>query len=321
MGTGGVDAEGPCELPELGIARTFWVMIFGAHIFLWTERWTEAGLPLLERCASLGLNGVEVAVGDDVCIEAGPLRKRAESLKMEVVLSPGGDWPMEADISDDEGCNRVFGLNWHRRWIDVAGEVGAVAYSGALYGHPGRVRRRRAPSDEFSRTAENLHDLAEHAARANVKLVLEPMSHFRTHLVNTPEQALRLVDLADHGNLWILLDTYHLITEIRDFAAAVRLTASRLWGVHACENDRGAPGGGLVPWGRLMAALQASAPGARVYFESYNSSLPGFAEGRGMFHDVCPDGDAFVRAGLRFLRETLRSTGPGGAQHMQPPSY
>jgi sugar phosphate isomerase/epimerase len=38
------------------------------------------------------------------------------------------------------------------------------------------------------------------------------------------------------------------MTEERDYAAAIRTLAPRLWCVHTCENDRGVPGGGLAPW-------------------------------------------------------------------------
>ena len=126
---------------------------------------------------------------------------------------------------------------------------------------------------------------------------LEPMSHFRTHIANTPEQIMRLVALADHPNLGVLLDTYHMIPEVRDFGAAIRTVGDRLWGLHACENDRGVPGGGLVPWDHVFAALRDIAFDGFVLLEAYNSSLSDFAFRRGMFHDVCPDGEAFARAG------------------------
>jgi hypothetical protein len=132
------------------------------------------------------------------------------------------------------------------------------------------------------------------------------MSHFRTHLLNTPEQAVRLLDLADHPNLLVLLDTYHMVTEVRDFAAAIDRVGDRLWGLHACENDRGAPGGGLVPWPAVVRALVRT-PARRVLFESYNSSLGDFAVCRGMFHDVCPDGDDFVRRGMQFLQPLIKA--------------
>jgi D-psicose/D-tagatose/L-ribulose 3-epimerase len=138
-----------------------------------------------------------------------------------------------------------------------------------------------------------------------VAIVIEPMSHFRTHLVNTPEQAMRLIDLADHPNLTVLFDTYHMITEVRDFAQAIRTVSDRLWGLHACENDRGAPGGGLVPWSPVFSALREIEFDGYVLMEAYNSGTGDFAVRRGMFHDVCPDGEAFVRSGLEFLRQGM----------------
>jgi hypothetical protein len=43
-----------------------------------------------------------------------------------------------------------------------------------------------------------------------------------------------------------------------------------------------------------------------MVFETYNSTVgnpPGsFAYERGMFHNLCPDGVAFVKQGLQFLK-------------------
>jgi D-psicose/D-tagatose/L-ribulose 3-epimerase len=80
----------------------------------------------------------------------------------------------------------------------------------------------------------------------------------------------------------------------------------RLWAIHACENDRGVPGGGLVPWETIFATLHAIQFDGYVLFESYNSSIGDFAYRRGMFHDVCPDGSQFVREALAFVRAGLR---------------
>ncbi|HEY3418288.1 MAG TPA: hypothetical protein VGM23_15530, partial [Armatimonadota bacterium] len=74
-------------------------MNYGAHIFLWTDRWTAASLPLLEKAKALGLDFLEIALGDDVTVDAAALRARAESLGLQLVVSPGGVWPMACDIS------------------------------------------------------------------------------------------------------------------------------------------------------------------------------------------------------------------------------
>jgi D-psicose/D-tagatose/L-ribulose 3-epimerase len=277
-------------------------MQYGAHIYIFTDRWADDRIWILDEAKALGMDLVELSVGDDVVFDPALTRARAEALGLALVIGPGGHWPAECDLSADDPADRARGLAWHQKQVDLAAELGAVAYAGALYGHPGIVQRRRPPADEFMRTAEGLHTLAQYAAAANVRIALEPMSHFRTHLVNTPAQLMQLIELADHANLYALFDTYHLVTELRDYAEGLRTLAPRLWGVHPCENDRGVPGGGLVPWDAVFDTLHAIGFDGPLTMEAYNSSVDGFAYQRGMFHNVCPDGAAFVQQGLAFLR-------------------
>jgi D-psicose/D-tagatose/L-ribulose 3-epimerase len=278
---------------------------FGAHIYLWVDRWSDAAARLFDRARGLGLDALEIAVGDDVPVDPAALRRRAAAAGIDVTFGPGGAWPVECDISADDPAHRKRGLDWHTRWIRAAGECGAVAYTGALYGHPGTVHRRRPPTDELPRTAANLRRMAEEAERAGIVLALEPMSRFRTHLVNTPEQIMRLIGMADHPRLRALLDTYHMVTEVRDYAAAARTLAPRLWGIHACESDRGVPGGGLVPWDALFKALVGSGFPEYLFLEVYNTGLGDFGFQRGIFRDICPDGDDFVRRGMAFLKDAI----------------
>jgi len=280
-------------------------MKYGAHSYIFTEYWADDQLHILDTAAELGLDCFEIGIGDDIVYTPELTRRRAEALGLTLIVSPGGLWPVECDLSADDPADRARGLAWHKRQVERAAELGAVAYTGALYGHPGVVKRRVPPADETPRTAEGLARLAEFGARHGVDIVIEPMSHFRTHLFNTPEQAMRLIGLAEHPNLTVLFDTYHMITEVRDFAQAIRTVSHRLWGLHACENDRGRPGGGLVPWPSVFSALREIEFGGYVLMEAYNSGTGDFAVRRGMFHDVCPDGVAFVRTGLKFLRQGM----------------
>ena len=143
--------------------------------------------------------------------------------------------------------------------------------------------------------------MAEHAARSGLELVIEPMSRFRTHLVNTPQQAMGLIQQADHPNLKVLFDTFHAVTEVRDYSVAIGTLAPSLWGLHACESDRGAPGGGIVPWVEVFQGLKDIQFQGYIILETYNTGLKEFAYSRGLFQDVCPDGDEFVRKSLQFL--------------------
>lgn len=276
-------------------------MKFCGHIYLWTEAWSDRAVGLFQRGRALGLDLLEISVGDDVLFDAALTKRAAADAGMGIVIGPGGKWPDGADLSDDEPTNRRLAFDWHRQQIDLAVAMGASAYSGALYGRPGKVLRRRPPADEYARTAEGLHGLAAYAQQAGIGLGIEPMSRFRTHLVNTPSQALRLVELAAHPHLKIAIDTYHLATEVRDLPVEIRKVGPRLMALHACENDRGVPGGGLMPWREIFAAVRET-PAEFVEFESYNTALGDFGFQRGLFQNQCPDGDAFVRQGLNFVR-------------------
>jgi D-psicose/D-tagatose/L-ribulose 3-epimerase len=282
-------------------------MKFGAHCYLWTDRWADDQLALLDTAKELDLDALEIAVGDDVHFTPRLTALRAASLGMELIISPGGLWPLDCDLSSDLEAERARGLEWHKRQIDLAQALGAKTYAGAIYGHPGVVKRRRPPQLEHARTAEGLYSLAEYAAGHQVRLVLEPMSHFRTHIANTPQQIMQLIGLTGHSNLYVLLDTYHLLTEILDYADAIRTVRPRLWGIHACENDRGAPGRGLMPWACIFDALVASEFDGYIGFEAYNSGIDDFAFARGMFHNVCPDGNAFVRQALAFVKQAMEA--------------
>jgi len=277
-------------------------MTYGAHCYLFTRNWSDDDVRFLDVAAEMGLGMFELSVGDDVVFDPRLTGRRAGDLGLDLLIGPGGLWPPDCDLSSDDPAERAKGLVWHKRQVDLAAELGAVAYAGCLYGHPGVAKRRRPPADEYPRTAEGLHALAEYASARCVAVALEPMSHFRTHMVNTPGQLMRLINLAAHPNLRTLFDTYHAVTEVRDYAEGLRLLGPRLLAVHACENDRGVPGGGLVPWSAVFEALAGVGFDGYIGLEAYNSSLGDFAFERGMFHNVCPDGRAFIEEGVAFLR-------------------
>jgi D-psicose/D-tagatose/L-ribulose 3-epimerase len=281
-------------------------MKYGVHSYVYFKKWHDVTPDFMQHLRSLDVDCLEIGVGNDVEFDTTRIRQEAEEAGLELSFSPGDEWPMDCDTSSEDPAERKKGLDYHKQWIDLAAEVGGVAYAGALYGHPGLIKRRRPPEDELPRIAEEMHKLGAYAEERGVKILLEPMSHFRTHIVNRPEQLLKLLELADQPNLYALLDTYHMVTEVRDYGAAIRMLKDHLYGIHACENDRGRPRpDGLIPWDEVFEALLDIKFDGLVLLESYNSSLGDFAFERGMFHNVCPDPDEFVSEGLGFVRQGL----------------
>jgi hypothetical protein len=82
-------------------------MILGIHIYLFTDRWSDDRLEVLDTAASLGAGAVEIAVGDDVHFTPRLTRRRAEQLGLRTYVGPGGLWPLECDLSSDDPAERA----------------------------------------------------------------------------------------------------------------------------------------------------------------------------------------------------------------------
>ncbi|NQZ66838.1 MAG: sugar phosphate isomerase/epimerase [Lentisphaeria bacterium] len=279
----------------------------GAHCYLFTDRFTDADLHFFDEVSELGMDCFELSSGDDVHFNAANTAAHAQKCGLDLILGPGGLWPMDCDLSSEDPEEREKGLAWHIRQVELAAELNAIAYTGALYGHPGQINLSGPTDENYRWAAEGLNKLAERGHTLGCKLVIEPMSHFRSHMVNKPEQALDLLNQSDHDNLYILLDTYHLVTEITDYRKAILFVKEKLWGLHACENNRGCPGTGIIPWDDIWAALKAINFESYILLETYNSSIDDFAKMRRMFHDVCPSGMDFSRQGLAFIKAGMSS--------------
>ena len=87
-------------------------MQYGTHIYIFTERWADDQLWVFDQAKALGLDVVEISVGDDVIFPPERTRDRAAALGLTITVGPGGAWPMECDLSSDDPAARDLGLAW-----------------------------------------------------------------------------------------------------------------------------------------------------------------------------------------------------------------
>ncbi|MCK7478078.1 MAG: hypothetical protein M0C28_12140 [Candidatus Moduliflexus flocculans] len=77
-------------------------MKYGAHCYLFTRSWSDADVRFLDLARELGLDMFELSVGDDVVFDPRLTGRRAAALGLDLVVGPGGRWPLDADLSSDE---------------------------------------------------------------------------------------------------------------------------------------------------------------------------------------------------------------------------
>jgi D-psicose/D-tagatose/L-ribulose 3-epimerase len=93
--------------------------------------------------------------------------------------------------------------------------------------------------------------------------------------------------------------------EEENLGTAIRSTGKRLKHFHACENDRGAPGSGHVPWQSVAQALQEIGYDGPVVIESFTPKVKSIARAAAIWREFEPSPDALAENGGKFLRQLL----------------
>jgi D-psicose/D-tagatose/L-ribulose 3-epimerase len=206
-----------------------------------------------------------------------------------------------------------------RDCLDIARTVGSGVVAGPIYSSVGRTwfldpAQRRAT---LAQLVEALRPVADFAGQRGVRLAIEPLNRFETSLFNTVEQTLDLVDRLRSPAVGLLLDTFHMNIEEKNPAQAVRLAGPHIAHVHACGNDRGAPGSDHIDWPSIASALRDARYDGALCIESFTGENQTIARAASIWRPLARTQDAIATDGLAFLRG-LMGTPPRGPRQEAP---
>ena len=131
---------------------------------------------------------------------------------------------------------------------------------------------------------------------------LEPINRYETFLVTNLDQAFQFLSDVDSDNLKLHLDTFHMIREEDDIPGAVRDAGDKLGYVHACENQRGIPGSGLIPWKAFFQALKEVGYDYCITIESFDPEMEKIAKLTAIWRKLADSPEQLAGEGLKFLK-------------------
>ncbi len=211
----------------------------------------------------------------------------------------------QRDMLHEDPDRRANGREYVRDCVDAAAALGADRVVGPLYSAVGRTWRM-SPGERAEAVdllVGQLADLAAYADEHSVRLCVEPINRFETSFLNTTEQALGVIERVDHPACTLLLDTFHANIEESSLPAAIRAAGEQLGHVHACGNDRGAPGNGHIPWDDIADALADVGYDDQVVVESFTPEVESIARAAAIWRPLEPSQDALAGEGLAFLED------------------
>jgi len=193
-------------------------MKFGIHSLLFfTENFLEKDIPLLEKFKNMGFDTVEINPYDPDNFPAKQVKKVSNELGISINIGYG--MPQKYNI------------------------IGAVVFGGVIYCSWGYITGKMRTEDEWKWGVEAFREIAQFAKdTSNLILGIEPTNRFESHFINIAKDAVHFIKDVDLDNVYVLLDTFHMIREEDNIYQATKDVGKYLGYIHACENQRGIPG-------------------------------------------------------------------------------
>ena len=281
-------------------------MRFGVNSWVWTSPLTTAELEnLAPKIKDMGFDWIECPIEglDDMDYGRASMIIEDYELGVSCCAAMGPD----RDLIHADPAIRQNGMDYIIGAIDRCEVLGATNLVGPIYSAVGRTWAMT--DEERARDTDllvgNLKELAAYAADHGVVLGIEPLNRFETSFINLASQAIEVVDRVDHPACKIMLDTFHMNIEEKSLGAAIRAAGPRLIHLHACENDRGAPGTGNIDWDDVAQGLKDINYDGPVVIESFTAKVKSIARAAAIWRPLAPSQDALAADGVKFLKELL----------------
>lgn len=279
----------------------------GANLWIWDAPvTTESIRQRVPAVAETGFELVEIPLEDKDSWSPSEVRRIVEGAGLRACVCAAMGPDRDLSTTDDSVVRST--QEYLVACVEAAAAIGSAAVGGPLYtptGQTGAISPVER-SGLIGRIATNLQPVLDRARSTGVKLAIEPLNRFETSLFNTVGQTLELVKAVDHPACGVLLDTFHLNIEEPDIVAAFDSAGDRLVHVHACGNDRGAPGPGVIDWTGIAASLDRIGYDGPLVIESFTSDNTTLARAASIWRPLAPTQDDLARNGLAFLRTVFR---------------
>lgn len=276
---------------------------WGVSTWLWTSPFTtDKAADLFKKIKSMGFSLVEIPVENITDIDVQAIKSLLAEFDLKVAIC--GAFTTNRDLASDDTVLQQTGLQYIEDCIGVAAALGSRIFAGPMYAAVGKARmvnpeqRKR----EWERSASNLHKVSAIAFDKGVTLAIEPLNRFESDMINTADDALRMVKEVNHPALKIGLDGFHMSLEERNMENAIVTAGAELVHIQVAENYRGTPGTGQTDWASWKRGLEKINYKGAITIESFTPDNQSLAGAVCIWKKLAESQDDFARNGLRFLQ-------------------
>lgn len=228
----------------------------------------------LEAIARAGFEGVEIFENDLLSFDGSPeeVRQLCERLGLAIVaFQPFRDFEAMPEPQRSRNLQRA------ERKFDLMEQLGTDFMLVCSNVSP-------QASDDMERAVADLRELAERAARRNLRIGFEALAWGRH--ISDYRDAWEVVRRADHPNLGVVLDSFHILSRGHDLSTIAKIPKEKIFFVQLADapllemdvlqwsrHFRCFPGQGRLPLKDFMAALAKSGYGGPLSLEIFSDAF------------------------------------------------
>lgn len=276
---------------------------FGVSSFIWSENFSKNDLNLINTAKNLGFEVIDLLISHPEEFPAKEVRDITKSIGIEpttiTVLN------RETNLIDPDLKIRKAGIEFLKKLVDINIAIDSKILGGVNYAAWGYLSGKPRTEDEWKMSIECMREVANYAKQNNkVVIAVEPVNRFETHFLNIAEDAVKYCKEVGTDNIKVHLDSFHMIREELNFTKAVEICGKKyLAYVHVCENNRGIPGTGLVPWKEFFTALKSIGYNGPMVIESFDPSFEELNRLCAIWRKFAKTGEELAIKGLKNLKE------------------
>ena len=275
---------------------------FGVSTFIWTENFSVKDLWIIPKAKDLGFETLDIFIVHPETFPTAEVKAKVADVGIEPVTIT--TLTKETNVISPDSSVRAAGVKSLKKLVDVNVELGSKIIGGVTYAGWGCLSGKPRTEQEWEWSVTAMREVAEYAKnKSDLIITVETVNRFESHFLNIAEDAVRYCKQVGTGNVKVHLDSFHMIREETSFTGAVNTCGKEYLGyIHLCENNRGIPGTGLVPWKEFFTALKGVGYTGPMVIESFD---PGFEELNrlcAIWRKFADSGEALAVEGLRNLK-------------------
>ncbi|WP_417886261.1 sugar phosphate isomerase/epimerase family protein [Zunongwangia sp.] len=204
---------------------------------------------LMEKVKVLGLDGVQFS-GDFRKYDPEELRALADQFQLEIFAID----PFDCKPPNPEEANAESAIEFYKQIIDFAVEAKVPRVT--LHGLPKWTVNCDNHQECWIMLVHCCKILDSYAQLKKIKLVYECLNRYESKMIHTAQEGMELINAVGHGNIELILDSFHMHIEEPDPLEALKKSSKILYSYHISDSNRSGIGSAQVDFVRHHEVLK-----------------------------------------------------------------